>query len=146
MHNASGHLGYVEYACADLEFPFAREMTNLACMTVSMAQRPSGLLKGPVLVEDQQRCEAYPAERPLQGSIAAPDLPILDSVSVLQHPWPLTGISMADRSISQSLMFNMTDLDDERWGTLLWWPDSNNDLAAGITDSPEHQTHFDISG
>lgn len=25
--------------------------------------------------------------------------------------------------------------DDERWGTFLWWPDSNGDFEVDVTDS-----------
>lgn len=32
-------------------------------------------------------------------------------------------------------MLNMMDLDDERWGTLLWWPEGDNDLPMDSTDN-----------
>lgn len=38
MDMVAGHLNYVEFACADLEFPFARDVTALARLAVSQTK------------------------------------------------------------------------------------------------------------
>ncbi|KAJ9616191.1 hypothetical protein H2204_013986 [Knufia peltigerae] len=122
MYTVSGHLGYVEFACADVEFQLAREMANLACMKVSMARGPGEPLKSSIYAKHQQRQIACAEGDSTGGASAAFDLPILDSDS----------------------MFNIEDLDDERWGTLLWWPESSTDLEIGLTASSHGGMDFDI--
>jgi hypothetical protein len=41
MDMVAGHLGYLEYATTNLEFPIAKEMTNLARRTVAMGKSAS---------------------------------------------------------------------------------------------------------
>lgn len=83
MYTASGHLGYVEFASADLKFPFARDVTNMARMTVSKAKGQGGVVRStmPFPQPDGRasaREEGHPGEPALN-----PDLPILDDVRVM---------------------------------------------------------------
>lgn len=45
MDMVAGHLNYVEFASADLEFPFARDITTLARLAVSTARAQGPGLK-----------------------------------------------------------------------------------------------------
>lgn len=143
MYTVSGHLGYVEFACADVEFQLAREMANLACMKVSMARGPGEPLKSSIYAKHQQRQIACAEGDSTGGASAAFDLPILDSVSPRRPVCSLPTLNSNPLDLQDS-MFNIEDLDDERWGTLLWWPESSTDLEIGLTASSHGGMDFDI--
>ncbi|KIW33838.1 uncharacterized protein PV07_00657 [Cladophialophora immunda] len=104
MYMVSGRLSYLEFASADLQFPFARDLTNLASMAVAKARAHRGALEKSKSKSDHETA----------------------GQTVLDIQPSDLGLDAGLPPLEDTALLNPMDWDDERWGTLLCWPDSGN--------------------
>lgn len=83
LYTVSGHLNFVEFTCADLEFPFAREVTNLARMSVCKARERSGATASRILPPQPAETGVNRDERAPGELYSESVLPTLADVSLL---------------------------------------------------------------
>lgn len=121
MYMVSGKLGYLEFASADLQFPFARDLTNLACMTVAKARAHGGAQERPRSKSDQETAGGQTVLN-IQPSDLALDigLPPLEDVKKPSLSWVTYQLTSTSYQIA---LPNPMAWDDETWGTLSCWPD-----------------------
>lgn len=73
MDMISGHLSYVDFTSADLEFPFAKDVTNLARLAVSRGRaQAAGLKESKIDKDTEARVDASDT-----GLGALPELDLL---------------------------------------------------------------------
>ncbi|KIW86369.1 hypothetical protein Z517_01765 [Fonsecaea pedrosoi CBS 271.37] len=114
MDTVTGHLDYVGFASADLDFPFAREVTTLARLAVSRAARGDGFVTKEPLSQSH-----------VAGQLDGPATQADESVR----------FDNAAPSDNHEL-FHTMDPDHEVWGALLQWPDGDDTSFGDVLGNP----------